>query len=44
MNSSEVREEGHGWWPYVIPYLAFLGVVELGRRLPEDLALWVLLL
>jgi membrane protease YdiL (CAAX protease family) len=29
---------GHGWWPYVTPYVAFLGTVELTRRLPDDWA------
>lgn len=33
---------GHGWWPYVGPYVAFLGLVEIGARLPEGLAPWLL--
>lgn len=27
--------EGHGWWPYVLPYASFLLLSELGARLPE---------
>lgn len=27
--------EGHGWWPYVVPYVAFLLLSELGARLPD---------
>ena len=23
-------QEGHGWWPYVVPYVAFLLLSELG--------------
>jgi len=26
---------GHGWWPYVLPYLAFLATVELTGRLGD---------
>ncbi len=26
---------GHGWWPYLLPYLAFLGAVELSNRMPD---------
>lgn len=44
MSGAAARERGHGWWPYVLPYVAFLGVVELGRRAPEDLAPWLLVL
>jgi len=36
--------DGHGWWPYVLPYLSFLGAVEVARRLPEALALPMLVL
>jgi CAAX prenyl protease-like protein len=32
------QEPGHGWWPYALPYLAFLGTVEVFRRVPDD---WV---
>ncbi len=35
---------GHGWWPYVLPYFAFLGVVELCRVLPAEVGGWVALL
>lgn len=27
--------EGHGWWPYVVPYVAFLLMSEIGARLPD---------
>ena len=26
---------GHGWWPYLLPLFAFLGLVELSGRFPE---------
>jgi CAAX prenyl protease-like protein len=25
----------HGWWPYVVPYFAFLLLTQIGSRLPE---------
>jgi CAAX prenyl protease-like protein len=28
-------QDGHGWWPYVVPYVAFLLLSELGARLPD---------
>lgn len=31
--------DGHGWWPYILPYVSFLILVELGRRVPDALAL-----
>lgn len=30
--------EGHGWWPYLLPMVAFLGLIEIGRRAPESAA------
>jgi CAAX prenyl protease-like protein len=33
-----VARQGHGWWPYVAPYLAFMGTVEVVRRLPDEWA------
>ena len=27
--------EGHGWWPYVVPYVVFLLLSEVGARLPD---------
>lgn len=30
--------EGHGWWPYLVPLFSFLGVLEIGGRLPESFA------
>lgn len=36
MDSIGVEERaGHGWWPYVVPYVAFLLLSEIGARLPE---------
>lgn len=29
------EREGHGWWPYAIPYIAYFVLIELGRRLPD---------
>jgi CAAX prenyl protease-like protein len=29
------EREGHGWWPYVVPYVAFLLLSEIGARLPD---------
>ncbi len=37
-------QEGHGWWPYVGPYVAFLLLSELGARLPDAAAPFVLAL
>ena len=28
--------EGHGWWPYFVPYVSFMLLSELGGRLPES--------
>jgi uncharacterized protein len=36
--------EGHGWWPYVVPYVAFLLLSEIGARLPDAAAPWMLAL
>ncbi len=27
--------DGHGWWPYVLPYVAFLLMSEVATRLPD---------
>jgi CAAX prenyl protease-like protein len=27
------KQAGHGWWPYLVPYLAFLAAVELSSRM-----------
>jgi CAAX prenyl protease-like protein len=35
---------GHGWWPYLLPYLGFMAVIEVGRRLPEEWAPLLLVL
>jgi CAAX prenyl protease-like protein len=29
---------GHGWWPYLLPYVGFLLAVEVARRAPESAA------
>jgi hypothetical protein len=36
--SGEDESEGHGWWPYLLPYVGFLLTVELAGRLPESTA------
>lgn len=28
----------HGWWPYLLPYVAFLLTIELANRMPESTA------
>lgn len=28
---------GHGWWPYVVPYVAFLLMSKIGAELPDAL-------
>ena len=33
---------GHGWWPYVVPYVAFLVMSEVGARLPDGADPWML--
>ena len=35
---AQPARQGHGWWPYVVPYFAFLAVGEVIRRLPEPWA------
>ena len=35
---------GHGWWPYVVPYFAFLLMSELGSRMPDAADPWLLLI
>ena len=40
MATSEAARRGHGWWPYVLPYFAFLLTVEFARRLPAG-AEWI---
>lgn len=30
--------QGHGWWPYFLPYVSFMLLAELGGRLPESAA------
>ena len=29
---------GHGWWPYLLPYVGFLLAVEVARRMPDAAA------
>ena len=38
----EADREGHGWWPYVVPYVGFLLMSEIGGRLPDAADPWVL--
>ena len=40
--SRVIQRRGHGWWPYLAPYGLFLILVEVGRRLPEAVAPWML--
>jgi CAAX prenyl protease-like protein len=40
---SDDERLGHGWWPYVVPYLAFMLLSEVGARLPEAAEPWMLL-
>lgn len=35
-------QDGHGWWPYVVPYVSFLLLSELGARLPDAATPFVL--
>jgi CAAX prenyl protease-like protein len=35
------KQRGHGWGAYFWPYVAFLLIVELGGRLPEELGPWL---
>jgi CAAX prenyl protease-like protein len=39
---AESPRSGHGWWPYVLPYLSFLLAVEVARRLPGAAGPWML--
>ena len=34
---SPADRESHGWWPYVVPYVSFLLMSEIGGRLPDAL-------
>lgn len=34
----------HGWWPYLGPYAAFLLLVEIAGRAPQEWAPWLLVL
>jgi len=36
------EHEGHGWWPYLLPMVLFLGLGELTARLPEAAQPWML--
>lgn len=29
------EREGHGWWPYAVPYIAYFALIEVGNRLPD---------
>jgi CAAX prenyl protease-like protein len=32
------ERKGHGWGAYFLPYVAFLFIIEISRRFPDDLA------
>ncbi len=34
--------EGHGWWAYWLPYLAFMLVISVAEKLPDGLRAYVL--
>lgn len=36
------RQEGHGWWPYLVPYVAFTLAVTVSSRLPAAWGPWLL--
>jgi len=36
------RRDGHGWWPYLLPYVGFLVAVEVARRAPASAAPFML--
>lgn len=39
-----VRREGHGWWPYVVPYALFVVLTSfLPRMMPEAILPWAML-
>ena len=38
------ERRGHGWWPYILPYISFLLLVEISNRVPDGLALVMLVL
>ncbi|MBY0398913.1 CPBP family intramembrane metalloprotease [Myxococcota bacterium] len=31
------EREGHGWWPYVVPYVVFILLSQFGPRFPESI-------
>ena len=44
MSQLEAERSGHGWWPYIGPYFAFLLIVQVGGEFPESWLLFLLLL
>ena len=36
------ERRGHGWWPYLLPMVLFLGLGELTNRVPDALQPWFL--
>ena len=34
--------EGHGWWPYLAPYAAFIVITTFAPRLPDVVQPWLL--
>jgi CAAX prenyl protease-like protein len=42
MNPQERSD--HGWWPYVVPYVAFLLMSQVGSRMPDAADPWMLVI
>jgi len=42
VDENPVQHEGHGWWPYLVPYASFLLMTEFGGRLPDGSAPYLL--
>ena len=35
-SAPEGQREGHGWWPYLGPYLAFMLAAQFGGEFPDS--------
>jgi CAAX prenyl protease-like protein len=33
--TAETERTGHGWWPYLLPYLSFVALADFGGKLPN---------
>ena len=42
--NTNAKTPGHGWWPYLVPYLSFLAAVEISNRATETGAAVMLVL